>query len=92
MQELKLFGSSHCPKCHMVRCLFETKHIYYTYVDVDENPQAFEEAAEKVYPNKSLPIIARGDAYVCVDNVAEALGFALNVKEDTCNECAKAFQ
>lgn len=92
MQEVKIFGTKHCPKCHMVRKLFEAKGIYYTFVDVESNPDIFNEAIEKVYPSKSLPIIARGDVYTCVDNVAEALGFALDVKEGACDECIKAFQ
>lgn len=91
MQEVKVFGTTHCPKCHAVMKLFEAKGIYCTFVDIEQNTKMFEEAVEKVYPNKSLPIIARGDEYMCVNNAAEALGFALDVKEDACYECNKAF-
>lgn len=80
MHEVKIFGTKHCPKCHMVRKLFEAKGIQYTFVDVELNPDMFNEIIEKVYPSKSLPIIARGDEYMCVNNAAEAFGFALDVK------------
>lgn len=90
MHEVKIFGTKHCPKCHMVRKLFEAKGIHYTFVDAEHSTKMFDEAVEKVYPSKSLPIIARGDEYMCVNNAVEALDFVLDVKEDACYECNKA--
>ena len=48
MQEVKVFGTTHCPKCHAVMKLLEAKGIYYTFGDIEQNTKMFKEANEKV--------------------------------------------
>ena len=75
MQEVTVYGTTHCPKCQMVKKVFTSSDIPFTFVNLDNDQDKLAEIAEKVWPSTSLPIIQCGNKYKAVINIGEAIDF-----------------
>lgn len=73
MEQVTIYGTSHCTKCVMVKQLLEAKAIPFKFVNLDDYPDVLEEVTAKIWPRTSLPIIQVDTKYYCPDGPQEVL-------------------
>ncbi|MBT3239779.1 MAG: NrdH-redoxin [Chloroflexi bacterium] len=62
-----VYGTKWCPDSHRARLIFKKNDIDYTYIDIDENPEAVEIVLKINNGNRSVPTILFPDESILVE-------------------------
>ena len=60
MKPVKIYTTPHCPYCKRAKALFESMHVPYEEIDVQNNATLRQEMAEK-YNWQTVPMIIVGE-------------------------------
>lgn len=60
---ITVYGAAWCAFCHMVKRYLDEKNISYTYIDVDQDPQAVAHIIQKT-GQSGIPVTQIGDQMI----------------------------
>ncbi|MFO1371732.1 MAG: glutaredoxin 3 [Candidatus Competibacteraceae bacterium] len=80
MPSIVMYASEYCPYCRRAQALLDSKGVTYTVLDVNRDPQLWQESAERTGRN-TVPQIFIGDRHVggCDDLLALEQSGGLNL-------------
>ncbi len=83
---IRMYGANWCPDCRRAKTFFGEQRIHYTYIDLDQQPEAVADVERLNNGNRSIPTIVFPDGSVLVEpsnqELAAKLGLNMEASQD----------
>lgn len=76
--QIVIYTTQHCPDCRRVKVFFDTNHITYDQIQIEDNEQAADFVAELNHGCHSVPTIIFPDGTILVEPGWEELKAKFN--------------